>query len=767
MSLSYERNIERLKANQSAVSQQEQRQIIDAGNASANRRISDANNIVKGLEKLSPTLQAMHDKRLKRLEEEGRESARKSREDKLAGLDENTRKLKEIELAKSTGELAFEFESAEQQELMYQKLKQEILSTGGPESYYDAERVAQLSRHQQIGYAKEKLRMFSEAYPSMLQNELMNSTEVINLNGIKFTAAELRDNNLALPMKEAAINVMQRRILERSGIHNYSDEFLRLTKTNEVIAKAKDQLMTTHKGRYNIQSSQNIRNRANIQWDVAGQKPGGVTGEDLHLFLLTSGNTVDNKNAILGNAGGWDHVMSKLKAQGIDKHNPALADELGNLVIPDALAIQVGARKGATYAQHWPGRFSQLKRDIKKGYSEQVKAELTYQKAEGDEITAEFIEAGKAAGQNGTTLSTQEVNEWKAKFSAVGLPIPESVTKYETSSMRNEREDSQQIEALMASQNGYISNEQLDSFHPLAALEYREKAAKLEKAALKEFDAEKKIKAHLDTAFTNMGIKGNEKSPAYVEAMANAKADYAIKYNQYVAMGYEPAQASHLALHAQQVVDPETKEPVPDSMGVLAEIRTNGEGSKYVITGQSVEKDLKPGTIRVARIYSGKKEMRDDPNIIFNGTIGGAYGQKQLTSVIQNIEKHGVNKGLKIDKGAIQYYKGLSSGRGNNWMGLLDAQLKANGHEGLWPQGKPEIQTFMEGIDENGEQIVSKEYEGLRRSIAGVSGYPSKSTLIYQDGYIRDGQGIQKGNPTSVWDSPERLPSWYTLGGNI
>ena len=39
--------------------------------------------------------------------------------------------------------------------------------------------------------------------------------------------------------------------------------------------------------------------------------------------------------------------------------------------------IQVGAKKGTTYAQHWPGRFSKLKQDIKKGYSDKVKAELT------------------------------------------------------------------------------------------------------------------------------------------------------------------------------------------------------------------------------------------------------------------------------------------------------------------------------------------------------------------------------------------------------
>ena len=92
----------------------------------------------------------------------------------------------------------------------------------------------------------------------------------------------------------------------------------------------------------------------------------------------------------------------------------------------------------------------------------------------------------------------------------------------------------------MASQNGYISNEQLDAFHPKAALEHRKEAIRLEEAALKKHGAEKKIKAHLDTAFTNMGIKGNEKSPAYVEAMENAKADYA-QYNRYIA-GYSSAE---------------------------------------------------------------------------------------------------------------------------------------------------------------------------------------------------------------------------------
>tara|TARA_R100001463_G_scaffold52985_4_gene103925 strand:- start:149 stop:781 length:633 start_codon:yes stop_codon:yes gene_type:complete len=200
-----------------------------------------------------------------------------------------------------------------------------------------------------------------------------------------------------------------------------------------------------------------------------------------------------------------------------------------------------------------------------------------------------------------------------------------------------------------------------------------------------------------------------------------------------------------------------------DSVGVLHEIRTNGEGSKYVISGQSVEKLIKPGHLRVARIASGKREMRDDPNIIFNGTIGGDYGQRQIDSVVGNIDKYGVKKGLTMDKGAIQYYKGLARGRDNNWMGLLDAQLKANGHVGLWPEGKPEIQIFMEGKDENGEDIVIPEVEGLRRSISACSGFPSKSTLLYQRGCFQDGMYSGKAMPTSVFDRNDNLMPWIGI----
>jgi len=96
-------------------------------------------------------------------------------------------------------------------------------------------------------------------------------------------------------------------------------------------------------------------------------------------------------------------------------------------------------------------------------------------------------------------------------------------------------------------------------------------------------------------------------------------------------------------------------------------------------------------------------------------------------------------------------------------MGLLDAQLKARGHEGLWPKGKPEIQTFMEGKDENGKDIVAPQVEGLRKAISGCSGFPSKSSWIYQDGCFHDGRDYYKGNPTSIFDKHGRLAPWIIL----
>ena len=75
---------------------------------------------------------------------------------------------------------------------------------------------------------------------------------------------------------------------------------------------------------------------------------------------------------------------------------------------------------------------------------------------------------------------------------------------------------------------------------------------------------------------------------------------------------------------------------------------------------------------------------------------------------------------------------------------VSNAQLKANGHEGLWPKGKPEIQTFMEGKDENGEDYFYLMCD--KRSFLYVSG----SQVTYKDGLMESGFAIENPNANST-----------------
>ena len=737
--MSYERNIERLsKTSRFNTSQAQEFETQNARDVS-NWHTARANKVIDGLSGFSQILQKERKKQIEKSKLKGAELAREDR-----AID--AKRLLELEQLIPT---------LKQEDTNYHELKAEYIKLQGVNAYPEADRIAKLSQYQQYGYLQERLKNSMDSYADSLNYRMQNGETPYELNGITYTAKQIRANNIqSLPLKEALLEVEAAKLKEEMGLNKFSPELLELVGVNKTIDEAKSSYLSKVRKRYSIDSSMQTQAQSALAW-----KNSAKTGADIHHFLVTSGATVDKNGNLLGNEGAWSAFMKVAAKEGIAIGDPGYADTIGNLPIPMELARKVGAKPGTTFSQHWPKRFSELKSNIKKGYVEVTNEELKYQKAEGTKLEAEFIEVARKGD-----LTSAQVNEWKRKFGALGLPIPAGVTNYETVSDRNEREDKDILESLIASNNGRITHAELDQFHPKAALEYREKATNFEKASLKEFDADKKIKAHLDTAFTNMGIKGNEKSPAYVEAMANAKADYARKYNNYVAMGYSAEQASHLALHAQQVMDKESGEALPDSMGVLTEIRTNGEGSKYVITGQSLEKDIKAGHLRVARIASGKQEMRDDPNIIFNGTIGGDYGQKQLNSVIQNLEKYGVQKGLHMDKGAIQYYKGLTRGRDNNWMGLLDAQLKANGHEGLWPQGKPEVQLFMEGKDENGAELVGREVEDYRAAIARAGAYPSKSTLLYQRALFKDGINTYQASPISAFDTQENLMPWIITG---
>jgi len=765
MSTSYARNIERLKANQRQVSAQEQAVTSEEARLSGQARQRAA----QDWQKLTPFSNALQEWKKKDIEKkklEGIAEARKAKLDKAKWLNENgsetAKKIYAIEQAKAVGELAFEFEDAKAQDLEYHKLKELLLKQGGSAAYPDADRITQLSPWQQVGFAQEQIRSKMLGFEEQLAHSMQNGTEPISLGGITYTAEEIRDNNLAFPMKQAAIEVYADKIYTNLGLDRYSDEMIKLSGVNETIQKAKDSQLGKYRERYNIESSMNTRQRAKLEWSRSEK-----TAVDLQHLLLKTSNTADTKGNLLGRSGGWKEVESILTQEGIARHNPEYAETVLNQPMPASMAKELGVKPGKTFAEQWPGKVKSIKAAIRKGYVDQVNEEEKYLQAAGTDKKNEFIQEAR---ENPEGLTSQRVDEYKREFGKLGLKIPDAINKYETASMRDQREDEALIDKIMATNNGRITREQAQSLNPMAVHSKGlwDKIDKWEKSDLKLHDAENKIKAHLDTAFTNMGIKGNEKSPAYVEAMANAKADYAQKYNRYIAMGYSSEDASHHALHSTQVTDRETGEVIPDSMGVLAEIRSNGEGSKYVITGQSVEQSLKPGHIRVARIRSAKDEILNDPYSPTTKVIGGDYGHRQITSIANNVDKFG-RLGIFMDPGALQYYKGIARGRNvrqGGWWGLIDAQLKATGHKGLNPAERPKAMELLTGEDSDGNTIPDpRGSRAVDNRVSRAMQYPSQQTSLYAMNTLQDGQRFGRG--VSVFDQSDNLPFWYNAGGAV
>jgi len=741
--MSYERNIETLSRTSRFNTSQAQQFETDNANNISKWHTDRANKVIDGLSGFSKILQKERKKQIEKSKFKGAELAREDR-----AID--AKRLLELEQLIPT---------LKQEDTNYHELKAEYIKLQGVNAYPEADRIAKLSHYQQYGYLQERLKNSMESYGDTLNYRMQNGETPYELNGVTYTAKQIRANNIqSLPLKEALLEVEAAKLKEEMGLNKFSPEILELVGVNKTIDSAKSAYLGKVRKRYSIDASMQTQAQSAIAW-----KNSAKTGADIHHFLVTSGATVDEKGELLGNEGAWSAFMKVAAKEGISLGDPNYADTIGNLPIPPELGRKVGAKPGTTFSQHWPKRFAELKSSIKKGYVEVTNQELKFQKAAGVELEAGFIEEARKGD-----LSSAQVNEWKRKFAAVGLPIPAGLTNYETASDRDQREDEDLIESLMASQNGYISNEQLDSFHPKAALKHRETASKLEKAALKEFDSEKKIKATLDKAFANMGIKGNEKSPAYIEAMSNAKADYANKYNNYIAMGYNSADASHYALNATEMKDKEGK-PIPDSMGVLTEIRKNGEDSKYVVTGQSVEQSLKPGHLRVGQIKMAKDEILNDRNSVTTKVLGGDYGHRQITTIKNNIDKFGP-RGLYMDKGALAYYTGIARGRsareGGYW-GLVDAQLKALGHEGLNPDSRPAILDITTGKDKDGNIIPdARGHSNVNRSISRAMQNSSPSANLYITNMLKDitNYGYSNG---SVWDENDQLAPYLKKGGGI
>ena len=737
MSSSYDRNIERMRSRERAVTQQSISQTTEMANLMGQRGIQEAQDFSKSLSVFSKTLQDIRQKQKDEAHARGAMMAQEQAEI-------NAERLVELQDQLST---------LTEEDTRYHEIKAEMLKISGPDIYPEADRLTKMSNWEQAGYMKEKLTAFNDTFAAKLDHAMMTSDKAMQIENITFTPKELHDNNIhGMPFKEAAVQIIAKDIRRNAGLHKFSPELLELAGTNKAIEDAKDQAIARYRERYNIESSSNTRSKAEMTW-----KSSQKTGDDIYHYLVKTGATMDGNNNLVGNTGAWKALESMIVTEGINNNDSSYAFKILNQPMPDRLAIKLGAKKGTTYAQHWPGKSGALQQQIKDGYTKKIDNDLKNLEAAGKGLEVEFIE--KARTQ---PLSTQEVNEYKRGFGELGLTIPSSVTNYETLTMRDQREDKQEIEALIASQNGFITNQQLDQFHPQAAVEYREKASKLEKASIQQFGGEKQISAALNQVFDGMGLKGNEKTLQYEVALANATADYNNKFNQYVAMGYSEREASYYALNAESVKDKQTGELIPNSEGVVYHIRKMDQDNRkpeYIAPDFIIKGEQNQGKIRVAEIAKGKKQLMNNPDIIFEEPIGGAYGKKQLDSIINNINKYGHNKGVLKDKGAVRYYKGLARGRNINWMGLVDAQLKTVGHKGLWPDERPQLYNLYEGKDEKGKTIADPhKFASVVKAIERAQENPTKQNTIYAYQLVRDLFPDSK-IPTSVWDDPEEVLS--------
>ena len=731
---SYSRNIERLRSGERRNVQQSTAQRTSMANITGNRQINEATDIAEKLSAFSTTLGEWKEKDIEKKQYEGKLAAREARE-------ENAERLYE---------LSQELETVKEQDTRYHEIKAEMLRLQGPSAYPDADRLAKLSPWAQVGYAQEKLRVFNDTYDSKLAHAMQNSEKSIKIQGISFTPKELHDNNISDPiLKEAALQVIGNDIKKAAQLDRFSPEMRKLAGTSDAITKAKEGQLAKYRQRYNLESSANTRGKAVLEW-----KNSAKNGDDLYRYLLVHGATIDGKGNILGNTGAWTALDSQLVSEGIAAFDPEYAEKILNQPMPDALAAKLGAKKGTTFAQQWPNKAATLEGQIKDGIKKKVDAENDWLKAAGTDLENKFIERARKAD-----LSEQDVREAERKFNQLGLTVPKAVQDYRTLSDRDEDDDIEKIKDLIASQKGYISHAQLDTFHPRAAAKYRDKATKLEKAALQEFGAEDKIEAALNTVFTGMGVKTNEKSLAWIESNEAAKADYAEKYNRYIAMDYRPKFAHYLALYGKpgEVKDPETNEPLVDEVGVITEIKQNLAENKYTKTGMNIEKELKPEQYRVRQVALAKEEIRDNRGILTQGTVGGDFGHRQITIIKNNLDKYGP-KGLYMDPRAYSYYEGIARGRDESAYGIIDAQLKALGHEGLIPDNRTSLNTVTTGKDQDGVNV--EDDDGVYNTFGGNAGrafnYPSPMSTIYGMNYLRDGV-FYGGGYSSIWDNPNNL----------
>ena len=199
---SYSKNIARLKSTSRANLQFSSQDRLNAARTAGLAQEKEAEKIATSLSEFSGYLKQYSKDLIDKRTEEGILEARRVATENAKERTILEKEAAQIEEAQKLGIVLEGFEDAKRMEAGFQKIKAEKLRLEGESVYPEADRLAKLSPWQQVGYAKEKLRMFNESFPDKLAHEMANGTDKININGVEISPAEMRDANIkGLPFK--------------------------------------------------------------------------------------------------------------------------------------------------------------------------------------------------------------------------------------------------------------------------------------------------------------------------------------------------------------------------------------------------------------------------------------------------------------------------------------------------------------------------------------------------------------------------------------
>jgi len=544
----------------------------------------------------------------------------------------------------------------------------------------EADRLRLMSPHKQVGYVKEKLRVFKETLPDKVAHSLLTSETPIHLEGIKpFTAKELTDNNIhSLPMKEAAVVSLTDQIVEAAGVYGYSDEMLELAGVHDSIQKVKDDQMKKYRKNYNIDASDKQKVEAAMEFANA-ENP---DGDDVYLLWLKMKGTTNSDGTVgLTNAAAWGEVHKVLVKNA--NHNPNYADRISEMQLPEALRIKLGAKPGTTYGKQWPTRMSTLKSDIKKGYKASVDAEKDWLDSAGTDLTNKTLNHQRKTGEEFTPTQLDQI---AAEYGKLGLKVPDAILNYNSEASRDYNRDKRELEIIKGLNGGGLYPRDLQKRHPKLVGELMKEALEFQKLEVgkkgewgsKAYD---EIGGSLGVTFKSEGQDNvtKRKNPTFAHAQDLAFRDFQKRYLAARAKGMTGEEAYDHVM---------TKGPKP----ILGDLDKGSPtlgigGSQYILTtqgriaqGRTEAKEL---TERLDNVNDARLEIKPQLNnaevYLRTDVLDGSEPYLTvLTDALANGKPiYGLRASAEVEK-AMAYYNGVAySYPGFTGIQLLNWQIKA------------------------------------------------------------------------------------------